>query len=74
MTANEVRLLLREACRRAGTITAWASANGISQAHVSDVLNGRRDPAQKILQALGLERVMDYRRQPIGRDVRQDAQ
>jgi hypothetical protein len=47
--------LLRAKCN--GDQQAWAKANGLSPAYVSDVLNGRRDPADKILAALGLRRL-----------------
>lgn len=46
------------------TQAAWAKANGISPAYVSDVIAGRREPGQKILDALGLERVTTYRPKP----------
>lgn len=42
--------------------TAWAKANGISPAYVSDVIAGRREPGKLILDALGLERVITYRK------------
>lgn len=41
---------------------AWAKANGVSPAYVSDVLAGRREPGKLVLDALGLERVVTYRR------------
>lgn len=40
---------------------ALAERIGISQAYLSDVLRGRRDPAH-ILRRLGYERVIRYRR------------
>lgn len=44
------------------TQTAWAKANGVSPAYVSDILAGRREPGKLVLDALGLERVVTYRR------------
>lgn len=44
-----------------GNQSAWAKANKISPAYVSDVIAGRREPGKKILSALGLERVVSYR-------------
>lgn len=41
---------------------AWAKAHGVSPAYVSDVLAGRREPGKLVLDALGLERVVTYRR------------
>lgn len=32
----------------------------VSQAHISDVLTGRRNPGLKIIAALGLKRVVQY--------------
>lgn len=60
MTAEEVRDILRKAID--GNASAWARPLGISQAYVSDVLAGRREPGDKILQALKLEKVVTYRR------------
>jgi len=42
------------------TQAAWAKANGVSPAYVSDVIQGRREPGEKILKALGLKRVVSY--------------
>lgn len=42
--------------------SAWARSRGISPSYVSEVLAGRRDPGKLILDALGLERVVTYRR------------
>lgn len=53
---------LRKACADAGSQSAWAEANEVSPAYVSDVLNRRRDLADSILSALGYERVVLYRK------------
>lgn len=42
------------------TQAAWAKAHGISPAYVSDVIQGRREPGEKILKALGLKRIVSY--------------
>ena len=62
MTEDEVREMLRAAVAQAGSQGAWAKAAGISQAYAHDVLNRRRAPGASILAALGLERVVTYRR------------
>jgi hypothetical protein len=63
MTADEVRVLLREACRKAGSQSAWAEEHNVSGSYVSDLVHGRREPGDKVLAALGLERVaVTYRR------------
>lgn len=41
---------------------AWAEHLNVSQAHVSAVLNGVKRPSPKMLDDLGLERVVIYRR------------
>ncbi len=64
MTLDEVLALLAKQCERAGSQVAWAKANGVSGAYVSDVLARRREPGESILAALGLERVVTYRKAP----------
>ena len=44
-----------------GSQASFAERNGLSKAYVNDVLRGRRDPGQKILDVFGLERVVSYR-------------
>jgi DNA-binding transcriptional regulator YdaS (Cro superfamily) len=51
---------LRAACKAAGGQQAWAERHGLSASYVSDVLNGRRDPGESILRALGLAKVVRY--------------
>lgn len=43
----------------------WARKHGVSPAYVSDVLAGRREPGKLVLDALGLERVITYRKKRI---------
>lgn len=43
----------------------WAREHGISPGYVNDVLNGRREPGKAILEALGLERVVSYRKKRV---------
>ena len=63
MTLDDVRKLLRKACESAGSQQAWAEANKISPAYVSDVLVERREPGPAILDALGLKATTVYVRQ-----------
>ena len=60
MTADEVRNLIIDQCAGLGSQKAWAYKHGISEQYVSDVINGRRDPGETILHALGLECVVSY--------------
>lgn len=57
--------LLRRECEKAGSQAAWARAHGLTPAYVSDILAGNRGGGivgDGILRALGLERVVTYRR------------
>lgn len=54
----DIKALLAEQAHP--TQASWAKANGISPAYVSDVIQGRREPGEKILKALGLKRVVSY--------------
>lgn len=53
---------LRDAVRKAGSQVAFATQAGVSPAYVSDVLNARRDPGDSILKAVGLKKVIRYKR------------
>lgn len=64
---------LRAAIRVAGSQQAFARQYGISAQYISDVAHGRRIMGQKILDALGLERVVSYRERSAVRSVRTDA-
>lgn len=62
MTRDEVLTLLRAEISAAGTARDWAEKHGVSAPYISDVLNRHRAPGTKILEALGLERVVTYRK------------
>jgi hypothetical protein len=62
MTIEDVIKALQKACAEAGDQKTWAAAHGLSGAYISDVIRGRRDPGERILTALGLERVTTYRK------------
>ena len=51
---------LYAACKAAGSQKAWADTNGLSPQYVCDVLQGRREPGDSILSALGLKKVVTY--------------
>jgi hypothetical protein len=61
MDTAAVRRLLGAAVQQAGTQASWCALHDISPAYLSDVLAGRREPGEKILAAMGLERVLSYR-------------
>lgn len=62
MDVHKVRGLLALAIAKAGGNKAFGDANDISASYVSDVLRGNREPSHKILAALGLEKIVSYRR------------
>jgi hypothetical protein len=62
MTENDVRDLLSAECRKAGNQRRWADRHRLSPSYVSDVIKGARNPADAILAALGVRRVVTYER------------
>jgi hypothetical protein len=63
--AKEVELhewMRHEVLRIFKTQAAWADHLGISCSHVSGVLAGKKNPTPKMLDDLGLERVVIYRK------------
>lgn len=60
LSPDAVRAMLRQEV--GDSQSAWAARHDISPAYVSDVINGRRDPAGKILRALGLTKTVGYER------------
>jgi DNA-binding transcriptional regulator YdaS (Cro superfamily) len=61
LTDRDVIKRLQSAVQAAGSQRAFAAAHGVSEQYLSDVLRGRREIGQKILDTLGLERVVSYR-------------
>lgn len=57
---------LDKAIKRHGSQTAVAKLAGVSIAYINDIKQGRRDigGATAVLNALGIERVITYRRKP----------
>lgn len=62
MDANAVRRLLSQAVSKT-SVTGWAETHGVDRVHVHQVLSGRREPGDKILEPLGLIRVVSYQRE-----------
>ena len=65
MTRDQVMKTLRQSCKKAGSQAAWAKAHNLSPAYVADTLAGNRGSGivgDGILKALGLERVVTYRK------------
>ncbi len=62
MTTTEVVAMLKRVCTAAGTAKAWAKQHDVSEAYVSDVLRGKKDPGEAICRALGLVAEKNYRK------------
>ena len=62
MTIEQVVALLRQQCDAEGAQAAWAKAHGVSPGYTNDTLQRRRDPGEAILRALGLVRIVTYKR------------
>ena len=62
MNADDVRRALQRAIDQEGTAAAWCKKHEIARGYVSDVLSVRQEPGDAILKALGIERIITYRR------------
>lgn len=60
MTKTEFLEYLKSLVTEAGTQKALAEKLGINQAYLSDILAGHREPADKILKALGMKATVIY--------------
>lgn len=67
LALSEIYGKLRKAIDADGGQSAFAERHSISTGYVSDVLNARRDPGEKILSVLGYVRVVRYI--PTTRDI-----
>lgn len=63
-TIEETREKLRQACRESGGQSAWCQKHGITAPFLSEILRGRRDPTERVVRLIGLERVMMFREAP----------
>lgn len=59
---TEVREQLHAAIAEVGGQQAFAKRHGFSSAYISDVVRNRRDLSDRLLAALGIERVVMYRK------------
>lgn len=62
ITHDELVALIRAAVKEAGSQRALARQWSVAPAYVTDLLRGLRDPGPKILEAMGYERVVLYRK------------
>lgn len=61
LSESDVIARLRAAVEAAGGQRQFAENAGVSPAYINDVLHRRRGLADRILAALGVERVVTYR-------------
>lgn len=62
MTQDQFCEYLRRICQKAGGQSAWARDHDLTQQYVSDVINKRRKPGDKICRAAGIVRDIVYRK------------
>lgn len=62
MKADKIISILKKECEKSGSQKAWAKANGLSQAYVCDVLQGKRGIGAAIANALGYRQIISYRK------------
>jgi transcriptional regulator with XRE-family HTH domain len=60
MTRDELMKLIQQRVEQTGTQAALARELGITAVYLGDVLSGKREPGPKILDALGIRRVITY--------------
>lgn len=61
LTEHDVMERLRGAVVKAGGQRQFAKAHGFTPGYIHDVLHGKRALADRILAAIGVERVVMYR-------------
>jgi predicted transcriptional regulator len=62
MNKDAFNTALARFIKESGSQTVAARRLHVSDAYLSDVKNGRREPGAKILTALGLRRIVNYER------------
>ena len=60
LTLSEVITLLATRCKEHGSQRAFAEMHDVSAQYVTDVLRKHREPGERILDALGLQKVIVY--------------
>jgi len=56
MNLIQVRQRLHDLCEDAGSIRAWAQANGLAFSYVAAVRRGEIKPSRRLLKAMGLRK------------------
>lgn len=60
ITVDEVRRRLQQQVDSHGSQTAAAQHLGVSLAYLNDVIRGRREPGEKLLTPIGIQKVTIY--------------
>lgn len=60
LTKTDVLKMIYALCLSCGSQKEWAKKCGISEAYLSDILRGNREPSEMVLKALGLKKVVTY--------------
>lgn len=63
LTSDEMREAIRRIKGRRSNLEI-SKQTGISQAHIADILRGRREVSPKVAHAFGFERLTKYRKGP----------
>lgn len=61
LTIEDVLDILRDGIKTHGTQVKYAEFLGVTQGYINDMLKRKRDPGPRVLDALGLEKVVTYR-------------
>lgn len=62
ITREELTEAIKKAAKAAGSQRKLAEQWRVSPSYITDLIHGLRDPGTKILEALGFERVVEYRK------------
>lgn len=62
MTKDSLIKLLRQRKTTLGTWKAVADSLGVTPQYIQDIKDGRREPGKILLDALGMVRVVEYRK------------
>jgi len=60
LSTNDLVLHLARQCEAAGGQSAFARQHDISVSQLSETLSGKREPSERIINALGYARVVRY--------------
>lgn len=62
MNITSLLSLMRREIDTVGSLRSWAALKEISAPFVSRVLNGHKEPSDRVLDAFDVERVVTYRK------------